>query len=52
MIRFGLAVPQRLAASETLDVGGIAEVARRAEDLDYRTEQASLLSEHVLAAFE
>ena len=37
MIRFGLAVPQRLAASETLDVGAITEVARRAEDLDYHS---------------
>lgn len=37
MIRFGLAVPQRLAPSETLDVGAITEVARRAEDLDYHS---------------
>ena len=37
MTRFGLAVPQRLAASETLDVGAIVEVARRAEDLDYHS---------------
>lgn len=37
MIRFGLAVPQRLAPSETLDVGAVTEVARRAEDLDYHS---------------
>lgn len=37
MTRFGLAVPQRLAANETLDVGGVAEVAKRAEDLDYHS---------------
>ena len=37
MIRFGLAVPQRLAAAETLDVGAVVEVARRAEDLDYHS---------------
>ncbi|MYB27728.1 MAG: LLM class flavin-dependent oxidoreductase [Acidimicrobiaceae bacterium] len=37
MIRFGLAVPQTLATTETLDVGGVVEVARRAEDLDYHS---------------
>lgn len=37
MIRFGLAVPQTLTTTETLDVEGIAEVARRAEDLDYHS---------------